>query len=347
MRRTKSEDCLHLCQRGKEVLSPMEDSSDGANNGMQNQSSFPSTTLHANILPSTTAQQSSNNNKLPMMMNKQQCILSEAVLQWNDLVDTEEKSSPSYLVLDPISNEKRRVICDWCYSMVDSVRIDRRVVSTAIFYFERYRYLHRSDDESKLRSKDVWRCVLACLCLAIKLHSNHSEEYTRKIVMNICLTSRYSVKKIARTELDICKILGWHLNPPVPIHFLEVAEPLLEQITSRFPWDMSSEIIELSRFLLEVSVFHAEIARERPSSVAMSAILVAMNYLTVPSMIANDWLSLNMKQLSCVTNRCIPKLQQILNDNHDQIVNHRYCCSSPKTVGYGLEGFENHIDRKL
>ena len=82
-----------------------------------------------------------------MMMNKQQCILSEAVLQWNDLVDTEEKSSPSYLVLDPISNEKRRVICDWCYSMVDSVRIDRRVVSTAIFYFERYRYLHRSDDE--------------------------------------------------------------------------------------------------------------------------------------------------------------------------------------------------------
>ena len=103
--------------------------------------------------------------------------------------------------------------------------------------------------------------------------------------MNICLTSRYSAKKIARIELEVCKVLGWYLNPPIPIHFLEVAEPLIDQITSRIPWDMSSEIIELSRFLLEVSVFHAEIARERPSSVAMSAILVAMNYLTVPSMI--------------------------------------------------------------
>ena len=349
MRRTKSENCLHLCICSKEVLSSMEDSSGGANNGMQNQSSSSSTlfcqspsrlpssvksTLDANILPSTAQNQS---NSLPVMMNKRQCIVSEAVLQWNDLVDTEERLSP-YRILDPISNEKRCVICEWCYSIVDSVRIDPRVVSTAMSYFERYHYLHKS-----LRRKDVWKYIFTCLCLAIKLHSNHGEEYLRKIIMKICFTSRYSVKEIAETELEVCKVLNWYLNPPVPIHFLEVAEPVLERITNEVPWDMSSDIIELSRLLLEASLFQAEIARERPSSVAMSAILVAMNYLTVPTMIAYDWQSFDMKQVARATNRCIPKMQKILHDSLDQMSNRN--CSSPKTVG--LEEFEDHIDGKL
>ena len=256
-----------------------------------------------------------------------QWMRSEALNQWNALADREGQSIYEIELFTFLSIENRSTIADWCYKVADCLVIERRVVSIAFSHFDRYLSHH---EENK---NDCWLVILACLQLAIKLHSNKNETSLRPILLNLRTICRFSERQVAEKELYICEDLQWYLNPPVPAMYLEVATPLIDAIINKenvsITKAMTHDIVELSRFLMELGVYDLRLSGERPSSVAYAAILVAMNHLHIPTRTVNKWLSLTLNHSSYKTDRCIQWLQRILTAIHGRTS----LCSSPTNVG--------------
>lgn len=153
LRRSKSEGHLHL--RGTE-----EQSSPSPENTRQRPATADQVVCSAVPWPPPT----------------KQCSLSDAHEQWDALVGREGQCAydiipPSYF---QSQDDKRSKICTWCYTFADSMGIDRRVVIIALSFFDRYTTANNHSSELQ-RSADWWLLVMACLGLAIKLHSNKNE----------------------------------------------------------------------------------------------------------------------------------------------------------------------------
>lgn len=214
---------------------------------------------------------------------------AQAIDQWNALVAREEEDA--YQVrLQPRSPSSpsgdrdsavhscpalwREKICEWCFQVVDHCDIDRDVVSVALSYFDRYLSCHAKIAES------LYQLVaMTSLYLAVKLHS------TKKISvasMSSLSKGQFRPDQISKMEVYIIQSLNWHLNPPTPIIYLNVADPLLEASS---PGDAQAlyDVSELSRYLLELSVCDEFFADKRPSSVALAAVAVAMENLSSSS----------------------------------------------------------------
>lgn len=209
-------------------------------------------------------------------------LLDQAIDQWNALVGREEaykvrpqqpsspsrrqadgQPSPTHHSCPPAWREK---ICEWCFQVVDHCDIDRDVVAIALSYFDRYISLNESIAESLFQL-----VAMTSLYLAVKLHS------TRKISissMSSLSKGHFRVDQMLKMELLIIKTLRWRVNPPTSPVYLNIINPILDVSASQ---DQTSyEIVELSRYLLELSVCDGYFVDKSPSSIARAAILVAM-----------------------------------------------------------------------
>ena len=181
-----------------------------------------------------------------------------------------------------------------------------------------------------LDNDDLWRLAVTCLCLAIKLHSNRSEESLQKLLLGIRFTTSFSLREVVRTESKLFEVLSWYLHPPMPTDYLEVASPLIEEAAAISKDVLPRDIYELSNYLLQISLFSAEISVQRPSSVAYASTLVSMNYLCIPTVVVNRWREINLKHLQ-MTKSCIPLMQDLLIAVMKKPKERN--CTSPKTVG--------------
>lgn len=240
--------------------------------------------------------------------------------EWNSLVHREENaaykiqtschtssSSFEYDNQDGSSNRTfqycptalREDICDWCYRVIDHCDIDRSVVSIALSYFDRYLSLHTPTSETLIQL-----VAMSSLYLAVKLHS------TRKISVSSMASlsqGRLRVDQVLKMELCIIKSLCWRLNPPTPSIYLTVAGPLID--ASADGGDTSTNVKELSNYLLELSVCDSGFADKKPSCIAYAAILVAMDVLSIPK--KSDLYRLDNSPH--MTELCIQQLHQIYN----------------------------------
>ena len=349
IRRTQSENHLHMCLCGKETTTARVTTHESNNHQpstsrRRSYSSCWELSLTHNLPSSVVVAHVTQ--QLPVMMSKNQCKLSDAIDDWHALVEREQ--SPSYKQ-HAISNSRsylhfRELTCTTFYAMVDNLYINRRVVSIGLFYFERYHYLlSRIEDETdkyyhdklmmQFRSQTdyKWLVVLTCMCLAMKLHADVSEESLEKALIGLRFKNGFSFREVVRTELKILDVLKYHLYPPVPRYLLEAAEPLLHEIgKDEYAEHCIREVIQYSHRLLECSVFYREAANELPSSLAFASVIASMNYLCAPKSVIKKWESLNLKQ-SSRARKCVPLLQDILFEYEEDGA--RPACASPRTVG--------------
>ena len=261
--------------------------------------------------------------------------ISGALEQWDGLIDREEQYASSNGISQYLSNEKRQTFCTWAYPMIDVYDLPRRVIPVALYYFEKYLTVHYERMKNEkikdvLDNNDLWRLAVTCICLAIKLHSTRSEESIQKLLLGIRFTTGFSLREVVRTESNLFELLSWYLHPPMPSDYLEVASPLLEEVTAISKDVLSRDIYQLSNYLLQISLFSAEITMHRPSSVAYASVLVSMNYLCTPTIVVNRWREINLKH-SQSTRTCIPLLQDLLVAVMKKPKERN--CTSPKTVG--------------
>lgn len=181
----------------------------------------------------------------------------------------------------PCPSAWREKIVEWCFQVVDHCDMDRDLVFIAMSFFDRY--LSRYSVDETLTQL----VAMTCLYLAVKIHSS------KKIsIISIVSLSRgfFRLDQVVKMEMCIMKSLNWYLNPPTPSTFVDILYPLMEELVGGD--DSASEIKDLAKYLLELSVCDSYFINKNPSLIAHAAITVAMNVLATPMKVQRQLQSL-------------------------------------------------------
>lgn len=217
-------------------------------------------------------------------------LLSDVAAQWSALVERERNTV--YQIQNrhhhchhhnerseqrARDNNNRARLCEWYYSAVDHYSIDRRIVSFALDFFDRYVILSSYQGNTQLVG-------LTCLYMAIKIHSSCEKQLPLIVVARMMNprpvgTIEDHCRMMEIMELRICKAFEWYLMPPVPALFMDVLHLVLDEyLKDQCHGGLKNSIKDLSQYLIELSVAHGKyFAGMRPSSVAFAAVLVAIN----------------------------------------------------------------------
>lgn len=243
-------------------------------------------------------------------------LLDQALDQWNSLVEREEKEA--YKVRSPSLEQQqhdggqlrpisccptvwREKICEWCFQVVDHVNIDRDVVSIGLSYFDRYLSNHTSIPETLFQL-----VAMTSLYLAVKINS------TRKISvssMSSLSKGQFRVDQILKMEAHIIKTLNWHLNPPTASAYLNIVIPMID--ASAIDAQASYEILELSRYLVELSVCDSYFADKKPSSIAYASVMIAMENLSASPKTEQRFASYNLDMSPSATEQCAERIHHV------------------------------------
>ena len=137
---------------------------------------------------------------------------------------------------------------------------------------------------------------MTSIYLAIKIHS--PKKASINMIASMC-KGEVTVSQIETMELHIMKDLQWHLFPPTPMNFIDNLYPLLNaslssEVTttssnsrkrSRHYDDMERDLqdsLDLSTFLIELSVCAYPFIMAKPSSIAVAAIQYSFDHFDIP-----------------------------------------------------------------
>jgi len=162
----------------------------------------------------------------------------------------------------------REKICEWSYQVVDHFDFSREVVNISISFLDRY--LSTRPVDKKL----FQLAAMTTLYLAIKLYEPGTLTMTSMIDLS---RGYFMVEQMAAMETAILRALSWHVHPPTPFCLARHILHLLPQNASSPT--VRHDILELARFLTELSVCDYFFVTRRSSSNSLAALLNAMDAL--------------------------------------------------------------------
>jgi hypothetical protein len=157
----------------------------------------------------------------------------------------------------------REKICEWCYQVVDHFDYNRQVVAIALNYLDRYLALR------PVNRKIFQLAAMTCLFTAIKLNE------TRVLSLSAFLSlSRgyFQAEHVLKMEHAILRALQWRVNPPTPLTQAKHLLFILPKNVHR-----KGEILEITRFLTEISVCDYFFVPYTLSTVALAALYSAFD----------------------------------------------------------------------
>lgn len=191
------------------------------------------------------------------------------LLQAKDISDNPNLFFPSGMSTSSASsctgiNEVwREKICEWCYQVVDHFDYNRQVVAIALNYLDRYLALR------PVNRKIFQLAAMTCLFIAIKMN----ESRVLRLSAFLSLSRGYfQAEHVLAMEHAILRALSWHMNPPTP---LIQAKHLMFILPKHI--DRKAEILEITRFLTEISVCDYFFVPHKASTVALAALYSAFD----------------------------------------------------------------------
>jgi len=174
-----------------------------------------------------------------------------------------------------INEAWREKICEWSYQVVDHFDFSREVVSISMSFLDRF----LSSTRELVDKKFFQLAAMTCLYLAVKLY----EPGTLPMQAMINLSRGYfTVEQMTAMEMEILRILSWHVHPPTSLCFVR---HFLQLIPSELPNAMKNDVMELARFLTELAVIDYFFVPRSMSSLALVAVLHAMDILHLNQLI--------------------------------------------------------------
>mmetsp|Transcript_30314 Transcript_30314/g.69468 ORF Transcript_30314/g.69468 Transcript_30314/m.69468 type:complete len:363 (-) Transcript_30314:666-1754(-) len=174
----------------------------------------------------------------------------------------EPAGSPSTTSNNGVNEVWREKICEWSYQVVDHFDFNREVVAISLSYLDRFL-------STRSCNKKVFQlAAMTALYLAIKLN----EPRTLKMSSLVELSRGYfTADHIAAMEEAVLRALEWRMHPPTSLAFVRNLLTLLPPNTVlNGVWH---DIMEMSRFLTELSVCDYFFVTHKPSTIAMAAVL--------------------------------------------------------------------------
>ena len=184
----------------------------------------------------------------------------------------------------PLTAADRIKVVDWCYSVVDLCKFDRETVSIAMEMVDRFLSVASS-------SKSSSKCVLAqdilcgdretyqliamsALYIAIKTKEQVAFGSDAFAVLS---RGMYTAQEIEAMEMTILRTLSWRVNAPTSVqvanHILSLILPRCGHIRES-TWEV---ILDEVRYQTEIAVGDYYFVTQRPSTVAMAAIINALD----------------------------------------------------------------------
>jgi len=195
----------------------------------------------------------------------------------------------------------REKICEWCYQVIDHCDIDRDVVSITLFYFDRYCAFHTNLDEA------LYQLVaMTSLYLAVKIHSPRKISVASMVTLS---RGHFRMDQVLKMEACIIKTLSWHLNPPTATLCLNTLEPLIDGLSDHA--DLTFNLKEHARYLIELSVCDDFFIRMRPTSIAYGALLMATHTLNAPRSVQHKLVSHSLDKDPATTRLCADRLRKV------------------------------------
>lgn len=173
----------------------------------------------------------------------------------------------------------RDKICEWTYNIVDYFKYDRELVFVCMNFLDRYAMKRRVD------TKTYQLAAITALFLVVKTYQPRSSSRMLDVSALAKLSqSNFDEGIIVAMELELLHMLEWNLFPPTAHTFATQLNKILLQMTrcveECFPQPSSSatqEVIELTRFLTELSVCDYFFVTQLPSTVGIASLLNAID----------------------------------------------------------------------
>jgi len=223
---------------------------------------------------------------------------------------TSNGSSPVSVVSSPIDEGAasmceawRESICLWAFDIADRCNLDRQVAAVCMSYLDRYLSKYYSSESVlgstdyfssagfKMDKKSLQLASVTCLYIATKLQGHGRRS---KLSMGLFVSASdgsFTEKDMERMEIHIASTLSWFMHPPTSFDFVILilmnAFPGWKGPDSRLPLisddscvfiektSLINYLIDLSRFLTELSICDYYFVTRRPSVVATAALMIA------------------------------------------------------------------------
>lgn len=202
----------------------------------------------------------------------------ELVYRCNDYIIHTSTSYPlqsnhhpsSNAVNDQIDRECRVKMCEWFYQVVDACKFNRETVATSMSYFDRFLSTDNAVAKEALIDRKLYQlAAMTCLYTAVKINEPS--------IMDPALLSSisggvYSEEDFVGMEVQILKALGWRVNGPTAHDFTSHLLALLPHVSSCSD-RVTKDLVDFSRYQIEVAVSDYDLCLQKPSIVALAAIL--------------------------------------------------------------------------
>lgn len=164
------------------------------------------------------------------------------------------------------SHEFRVKICEWSYRVVDHFDVDREVVLTSFYFFDKF----LSSQVTGCNPNFVQLVAMASLFLASKLNGPKSSAIPMECLASLS-RSEFTAGHLAQMEMLLLRSLKWHVHPPTAkaslhelLGFLAFNNPIDE--------DILKDISKYAHYFAELSVYDSTLVSVRAIVIAVASL---------------------------------------------------------------------------
>lgn len=161
----------------------------------------------------------------------------------------------------------REVMCEWAYHVVDHFDFPRDIVSACMSFVDRYLASHLLRKPEGIPKHTFQLLAMTSLYIAVKLDQPRMLSLETMAHLS---RGTFTKDQMQAMEYDVLRELEWHVHPPTPYTFLSY----FMELTPGQPG--ASKIYEMARYLVELSVLDYDFVGKRSSTVAIAALLNAL-----------------------------------------------------------------------
>ena len=154
--------------------------------------------------------------------------------------------------------------------VIDYFSLERETMAVAMSYFDRYMVV-KAKSIRQMEIPTILLMAVTSLYLAAKL--NEPKDSVSLQQFAVLSQGKFTESQIAAMEFELLVILKWFVNPPTPQEF---AHQLLNMLSTEIPSRYILKILEVSNYIIELSIFEVNLTAEKASIIACAANLIAM-----------------------------------------------------------------------